>query len=87
LDGNFTSNYRGSPHIDGSFLAKPSDYFDNKYSSRPKLILDFKRDPVISAKGADFVKVVSKQSIWDILEQGKRHAKILERNGEFDLLR
>jgi hypothetical protein len=41
---------------------------------------------VISAKGADFVKVVSKQSIWDILEQGKRHAKILERNGEFDLL-
>ena len=36
---------------------------------------------------ADFVKVVSKQAIWDILEQGKRYAKIMERNGEFDILR
>ena len=35
----------------------------------------------------DFVKVVSKQAIWDIFEQGKSYAKIMERNGEFEVLR
>lgn len=38
-------------------------------------------------KATDFVKVVSKQAIWDILEQGKKYAKVMERNGEFDILR
>ena len=38
-------------------------------------------------RGKDFVKVVSKQAIWDILEQGKRYANIMEKNGEFDILR
>lgn len=36
---------------------------------------------------ADFVKVVSKQAIWDILEQGKRYANIMEQKGEFEMLR
>ena len=31
LDGNLTSNYRGKPHIDGSFLAQPSDYLPASY--------------------------------------------------------
>ncbi|KAL3779511.1 hypothetical protein HJC23_011147 [Cyclotella cryptica] len=87
LDGNFTCNFRGSPYIDGSFLARPTDYFDKEYSDQPKLILDFKRDPVMRVRATDFVKVVSKQAIWDILEQGKKHAKIMERNGELDILR
>jgi hypothetical protein len=41
----------------------------------------------MSAKATDFVKVVSKQAIWDIFQQGKKHAKIMEVNGEFDILR
>lgn len=87
LDGNFTSNYRGKPYIDGSFLAQQSDYFDNKYISQPTLVLDFKRDPVMKNNAVDFVKVVSKQAIWDILEQGKRYANIMEQKGEFEMLR
>ncbi|KAL7543889.1 hypothetical protein ACHAXR_013329 [Thalassiosira sp. AJA248-18] len=87
LDGNLTSNFRGKPHIDGSFLAQPSDYFCDKYSEQPKLVLDYNRDPVMNGRASEFIKLVSKQAIWDILEQGKKHAKIMDRNGEFDLLR
>ena len=88
LDGNLTSTYRGKPHIDGSFLATPSDYFDKQQYSeeQPKLILDFKRDPIMKDRASEFIKVVSKQTIWDILEQGKRYAKIMESNGDFDVL-
>ncbi|KAL7506474.1 hypothetical protein ACHAXN_009088 [Cyclotella atomus] len=89
LNGNFAYNFRGSPCIDGSFLARPSDYFDKQYTqeNQAKLILDFKRDPVMKSRAADFVKVVSKQAIWDILEQGKKHAKVMDVNREFDILR
>lgn len=88
LDGNLTSNYRGKPHIDGSFLATPSDYFDKQQYSeeQPKLILDFKRDQIMKDRASEFIKVVSKQAIWDILEQGKQYAKIMESNGDFDAL-
>ena len=41
----------------------------------------------MKGRAVDFVKVVSKQAIWDIFEQGKKHAKIMEKNGELDILR
>jgi hypothetical protein len=41
----------------------------------------------MKSRAADFVKVVSKQAIWDILEQGKKHAKVMDVNREFDILR
>jgi hypothetical protein len=88
LDGNLTSSFRGTPCIDGSFLARPSDYFDEKlyYSKEPNLIIDFKSDPVMKDRALEFIKVVSKQTIWDILEQGKKHAKIMDKKGDFDIL-
>eukprot|EP00580_Thalassiosira_gravida_P010147 CAMPEP_0201639706 /NCGR_PEP_ID=MMETSP0493-20130528/20160_1 /ASSEMBLY_ACC=CAM_ASM_000838 /TAXON_ID=420259 /ORGANISM="Thalassiosira gravida, Strain GMp14c1" /LENGTH=108 /DNA_ID=CAMNT_0048113191 /DNA_START=78 /DNA_END=404 /DNA_ORIENTATION=- len=94
LDGNLTSNFRGKPHIDGSFLAQPSDYVsspelynNNDEQKKPaQLILDYQRDPIMKDRSSEFVKLLSKQGIWDILEQGKKHAKIIEREGEFDFL-
>lgn len=91
LDGKLTSKYRGKPHIDGSFLAQPSDYFcERTYSpseQQPnRLILDFKRDPIMKDRATEFIKLVSAQGIWDILEQGKKHAKIMDQRGEFDML-
>ena len=93
LDGNLTSNYRGKPHIDGSFLAQPTDYLpassllqqDKQQRNKP-LILDYNSDPAMGGRASEFIKVVSKQAIWDILEQGKRYAKVMEENGEFDIL-
>lgn len=88
LDGKLTSNFRGTPYIDGSFLAKPSDYFVEKghYSRGPTLVIDFKRDPVMKDRELEFIKVVSKQTIWDILEQGKKHAHVMDREGCFSIL-
>jgi len=91
LDGNLTSNFRGKAHIDGSFFAQPSDYVSSQelYNNEQKpaqLILDYQRDPIMKDRSSEFVKLLSKQGIWDILEQGKNHAKIMEREGEFDFL-
>jgi len=95
LDGNLTSNYRGKPHIDGSFLAQPSDYLpvsslsqqqDTSQQKNKPLILDYNSDPAMEGRASEFIKVVSKQAIWDILEQGKRCAKVMEESGDFDIL-
>lgn len=86
LDGNLTSNFRGKPHIDGSFLAQTTDYVSKAYAEQPRLILDFKRDPIMKNRALEAVKVISKQGIWDILEQGNSHAKIMDRKGEFSLI-
>jgi len=86
LDGNLTTNFRGKPHIDGSFLAKLDDYVSETHPDQPKLILDFKRDPVMRERSTEFVKLVSPQGIRDILEQGKKYAEIMDNEGEFSLL-
>jgi len=85
LDGKLTSNFRGKPHIDGSFLARPSDYFGNaeKGERQPTISLDFKRDPLMKERAIELIKVVSKQTIWDILERGKAYGKIMDVQGEF----
>lgn len=86
LNGEWTKQFRGQSVIDGSFMAKPSDYFD-KCDVNEALILDHKLDPVMRDRSADFVNPgKGKQFIWDILEQGKRHAKIMDKRGEFRIL-
>jgi hypothetical protein len=84
LDGKITTSVRGEMCIDGSFLSRPSDFFDEL--DAPSLIIDYNRDPVMRNGGLGFVKVVSKQTIWDVLEQGKRYAKIMDGEGCFDNL-
>jgi hypothetical protein len=86
LNGDLTKKFRGQSVIDGSFFAKPSDYFD-KEKHVDALILDYKRDPVLRERSTDFVNPgKGKQFIWDILEQGKRHAQIMDKQGEFRIL-
>jgi len=83
LDGKLTADFRGRPHIDGSFLAKASDYIP---VHRPSSILrlDWSKDPVYqNLKSLDFISVITKEGIWDILEQGKKHAHIMEERGKF----
>ena len=89
LNGDWTRTLRGQAVIDGSFLAKPSDYFDNVENADKTLILDFKRDPLMRERSTEFVKVrKGKQFIWDILEQGRRHAaKVMDRDGEFNFMK
>ena len=87
LNGELTRSFRGQSVIDGSFFAKPSDYYENEKHVDEALILDYKCDPVMRDRSGDFVNPgKGKQFIWDILEQGKRHAKIMDKQGEFRLL-
>mmetsp|Transcript_23753 Transcript_23753/g.37264 ORF Transcript_23753/g.37264 Transcript_23753/m.37264 type:complete len:142 (+) Transcript_23753:197-622(+) len=87
LNGDWTKEFRGQTVIDGSFLAKPTDYFDSERHVDEALILDYKLDPVMRDRSADFVNPgKGKQFIWDILEQGKRHAQIMDKQGEFRML-
>lgn len=87
LNGDMTKALRGQSVIDGSFLAKPADYFDSEKHVNEALILDFKRDPVMRERSTEFVKVrKGKQFIWDILEQGRLYANIMDKHGEFRIL-
>lgn len=86
LDGNWTTQFRGGPHIDGSFLAKANDYLPSH--PRPSIIrLDWGKDPTFQDGGFfDFVQVVSPDKIWEILEKGKQYAKSLEEDGKLACL-
>ena len=67
-----------------------NDYLpQNDESSKPCIVLDWKQDPVYQEINAlEFLKTVSPQTVWDLLEQGKRHAKVMEeRDGAFASLK
>jgi len=85
LDGKLTNNFRNKPHIDGSVFAKQTDYFVD-YDENDILTIDWYRDPVMNEKSNDFVKLVSEDGIWGMLEQGKKFAIGMEERGEFELL-
>lgn len=90
MDGRLTSDFRSSPHIDGSFLARPGDFLPFKRSGDDDsvLILDWQEDPVMSSKGGlDFVEALSPDGIYGLLEYGKTHAKRMEEQGRFASLK
>jgi len=84
LDGNLVFNFRDSPHIDGSFLSKPEDYFPN--SSHDVVTLDWTKDPIMAAKKNDLVKLTSKEGIWSMIDQGREYASKMEIRGDFNML-
>ena len=55
LNGDWTKEFRGQTVIDGSFLAKPSDYYDSERHVEEALILNHKLDPVMRDRSGDFV--------------------------------
>ena len=91
MDGKLTSDFRGKPHIDGSFLSKEDDYSPEQKmeddSNMNVIILDWKEDPEMSSKGGfDIVEALSPEGIYGLLEQGKKYGKVLEDRGVFDNL-
>ena len=92
LDGKWTTLYRDEAHIDGSFLATLSDYhpmaaLSLKDEGKNVLVLDWQKDPFFdNRKLGDFVKALSPEGIWDLLEQGRKYAASMEKNGDFSQL-
>jgi hypothetical protein len=88
LDGKFTSNFRKCPHIDGSFLSKPTDFFPESSKQRDVLVFDWTEDAVVGCKGGlDIVEALSPDGIYELLERGKSHAKAMEEVGKFSRLK
>lgn len=77
--------FRESPHIDGSFLATEKDYMPDEAPSSV-IVLNWSSDPAMEGKALEFVSVISKESIWALLEQGKAFAQVMEQRGDFDCL-
>ena len=44
-------------------------------------MLDYNSDPAMEGRASEFIKVVLNKLL---LEQGKRYAKVMEENGDFD---
>ena len=86
LDGNLTTEFREKPHIDGSFLSKDHHYVpeESRASQRAIVTLDWTEDEGMATEFGDFVKLVSKEGIWGMLEQGKSYAaSVMEARGDF----
>jgi hypothetical protein len=88
LDGKLTSNFRNCPHIDGSFLSKPTDFIPESSKQRDVLVFDWTEDAVVGSKGwLDIVEAISPDGIYELLERGKSHAKEMEEDGKFSRLK
>lgn len=86
LDGKLTTSFRDSAHIDGSFLAKDYHYVpeENRASQRVIVTLDWTEDEGMETEVGDFVKLVSKDGIWGMLEKGRKYAEtVMEPRGDF----
>ena len=87
LDGKLTSKFRGKPHIDGSFFASVEDFLIGPHYEDLTIHFDYTRDPLYKNKNwGDIGKALSADGIWNMLEDGKRYAKVMEERGEFSLL-
>jgi len=84
LDGKFTSQYRDSLHIDGSFLSTPADHLIGRNEKQLEfLVFDFQHDPIMKGRKREFVKLASEDGIRSLLDCGMEYAFGLEREGCF----
>jgi len=86
LDGKLTSSFRDNPHIDGSFLSRPGDFYDA--ATENAIWLDWKNDPMLAQKGGlDIVSTLSTAGIWNLIELGRRYAEMEDMKGKFNALK
>lgn len=84
LDKKPTAKFRDSLVIDGSFLSEtPKDYIHQPCET---IVLDWQKDPVMAEKSNEIIKLVGRDGIWSIFEQGREFAKNADMKGEYKLL-
>ena len=85
MDGLFTRNFRGKKCVDG-FLPP---FYSPLQSTRtpdttPHILIDWRIDPCYRyCTPIDMIKLLSPESIWGLLEQGKAYAQKREAEGLF----
>jgi len=85
LDGRlWTTDFRKSPSIDGSFWSSVED-FDNVNDSN-YVYPDYTKDPVIMENRAffDFITTLGPQSVYELLQKGEEYGKVMDERGDFD---
>lgn len=89
LDSKFTATFREKPFIDGSFLAREEDYHPTQsIRSKNSLFVDYRLDPTYQSQSLlSFIEAVNPDAIFNMLEDGKRYAKIMEEKGSFAQLK
>mmetsp|Transcript_15159 Transcript_15159/g.22917 ORF Transcript_15159/g.22917 Transcript_15159/m.22917 type:complete len:283 (-) Transcript_15159:300-1148(-) len=86
MDGKLTTEFRSKPVIDGSFRAELKDYHALK-NSKDVIFFDWTKDPILNSRTLiDAVSTISKEGIWDLLEQGRSYAVTMEKRGKFSSL-
>ena len=80
LDGKWAAQFRSGPYVDGSFLSNQADY--EPTNNRETLYLSHRNDERYRAKGLlSFVNAVNPEGIYEMIEDGKAYAKILDEQG------
>eukprot|EP00520_Triparma_pacifica_P005318 CAMPEP_0118632768 /NCGR_PEP_ID=MMETSP0785-20121206/628_1 /TAXON_ID=91992 /ORGANISM="Bolidomonas pacifica, Strain CCMP 1866" /LENGTH=85 /DNA_ID=CAMNT_0006523575 /DNA_START=662 /DNA_END=915 /DNA_ORIENTATION=+ len=72
LDNSFTANFKSKPYIDGSFMSIPSDYGPPATTT----VLDYEGDKKLKQTKGGFVKLISREGVWDLIELGYQYAKL-----------
>lgn len=92
LDSKLTASFRGNHYIDGSFMTSKESYrhVGGDYAPRNQantLVFDYNEDPLYqSQRLLSFVEAVSPDGIYQLLEDGKRFAAVMEERGMFSIL-
>jgi len=86
LDGKLTTSFLNAPHIDGSFFASAENFgVDPRVDT--VLMPDYTKDPALGESAfMDFLKTVSPDAIYELVEKGKNYGKLMNKEGKLDCL-
>jgi hypothetical protein len=79
LDNSLTSEFRSKRYIDGSFMSSSQDYG----SPETTTFLDYEGDEKLKQTRGGFVKLISRDGVWDLIELGYQYAKLKSSRGSF----
>jgi hypothetical protein len=84
MNARFSARFRGSRYLDGSFRASRNalSFGDD----RPTLYFDWKDDPHWGTKGRDFLKLVNREGLLQMMNRGREHVLAMKDRGELECL-
>ncbi|GMH47204.1 hypothetical protein TrRE_jg2692 [Triparma retinervis] len=79
LDNSLTTEFQSKPYIDGSFQSTPLDYGPPETTT----FLDYEGDEKLMQSRGGFVKLISRDGVWDLIELGYHYARLKSSRGDF----
>eukprot|EP00527_Entomoneis_sp_CCMP2396_P001913 CAMPEP_0198153474 /NCGR_PEP_ID=MMETSP1443-20131203/64338_1 /TAXON_ID=186043 /ORGANISM="Entomoneis sp., Strain CCMP2396" /LENGTH=541 /DNA_ID=CAMNT_0043819821 /DNA_START=199 /DNA_END=1821 /DNA_ORIENTATION=- len=86
MDGFLTNSFRGERYIDG-FIPPFRGPLRSNRPNAPTIVIDYRMDPCFRfSTPIQTIKLLSRESIWGLLEQGKKFAQTMEDKGILDVI-